>query len=91
MKRRKLFAENETQRLQLRVIKKSDILPVAVKEKAKEDLAKMPYDSCIVRLVNRCTLTDRGRGLVGRYRISRIEFREFADKGLICGMTKSCW
>eukprot|EP00794_Sanderia_malayensis_P020445 gene20445-22461_t len=91
MKRRKLFAEYEPQRNALRALKKSDILPDAVKMQAGEDLDKLPRDSCITRMRDRCTLTDRPRAIQLRYRISRIKFRDFADKGLISGITKSVW
>ena len=91
MKRRKMFAEQEAERNALRAMKKSDILPLAVKTKASEDLASLPYNSCITRMRDRCTLTDRSRGCVIKYRISRIKFRDFADKGLISGVTRSSW
>ena len=79
------------ERSNLRYVKKNDILPSAVRKKAAEDLENLPRDSSITRVRNRCVLTDRGRGLVGRYRISRIMFRYYADKGLIAGMQKSTW
>ena len=91
MKRRKMFAEHEAERNALRAIKKSDILSSTVKAKAAEDLQKLPYNSCITRMRDRCTLTDRSRGCVIKYRISRIKFRDFADKGLISGVTRSSW
>ncbi len=91
MKRRKLFAEQESLRNALRAIKKSDILPDTVKAKAADDISKLPYDSCITRMRDRCTLTDRARAVIPGYRISRIKFRDFGDKGLISGYTKSCW
>jgi len=91
MKRRELLKEHEIERTSLRMIKKSDILPASVKIQAAEDIAKLPLDSCVVRLRDRCTLTDRSRGNVKKYRVSRIEFRDHADKGLISGYTKSTW
>ena len=91
MKRRRLFAEHEAERNALRAIKKSDILPLIVKTKAAEDLQNLPLNSCITRMRDRCTLTDRARGVVIKYRISRIMFRDFADKGLISGVTRSSW
>ena len=91
MKRRALYEAHEMERSNLRYVKKNDILPSAVRKKAAEDLENLPRDSSITRVRNRCVLTDRGRGLVGRYRISRIMFRYYADKGLIAGMQKSTW
>ena len=91
MKRRELFNEFENERTSLRMISKSDILPAGVKMQASDDLSKLPRDSNVTRIRNRCVLTDRSRGNVIKYRISRIQFREFADKGLISGYTRSCW
>ena len=91
MKRREMFAQYEMERGCLRQIKNSDILPIAIKMQAAEDAAQLPRDSAISRMRARCTLTDRARGNVLKYRISRIEFRDYADKGLISGYTRSMW
>ncbi|KAL9957929.1 hypothetical protein ACROYT_G034886 [Oculina patagonica] len=91
MKRRALYEQHEMERTNLRYLKRNDILPSAVRKKAAEDLENLPRDSSITRVRNRCVLTDRGRGLVGRYRISRMMFRYYADKGLIPGMQKATW
>lgn len=91
MKRRALYEQHELERTNLRCLKRNDILPSAVRKKAGEDLENLPRDSSITRVRNRCILTDRGRGLVGRYRVSRMMFRYYADKGLIAGMQKATW
>ena len=91
MKRRALFEEYEMDRSNLRVLKKNDILPSAVRKKAAADMDTLPVDSSITRVRNRCVLTDRGRGIVGRYRVSRMIFRYYADRGLIAGIQKSQW
>lgn len=91
VKRRVLFKDYEAERTSLRIIRKSDILPAAIKMQAADDLAQLPRDSMITRIRHRCTLTDRSRGNVIKYRISRIKFRDFADKGLIAGYTRSSW
>ena len=91
MKRRALYEDHEMERSNLRVLKKNDILPSAVRQKAASDMDKLPLNSSITRVRNRCVLTDRGRGIVGKYRISRMMFRYYADKGLIAGMQKAQW
>ena len=91
VKRRELFAQHEMERTALRMIKKSDVLPTAVKMQAAEDIEKLPRDSIITRIRCRCTITDRPRGNIIKYRISRIEFRDFADRGWISGYTRSSW
>ena len=91
MRRRELYAEYEMERTNLRYIKKNDILPSVIRKKAAEDLKKLPRDSSISRVRNRCVLTDRGRALVGRYRVSRMMFRHYVDKGLMASVQKATW
>lgn len=74
------------ERSNLRYVKKNDILFFVVRKKVVEDLENFFRDSLIIRVRNRCVLIDRGRGFVGRYRILRIMFRYYVDKGLIVGM-----
>ncbi|XP_028393170.1 uncharacterized protein LOC114517584 [Dendronephthya gigantea] len=90
-KRRKMFAEYEQHRGRLRMLSKCDILPSSVRKQAAAELAELPRDSCITRVRNRCVLTDRGRGVIGRFQISRIMFKYYAEKGLIPGIQRSQW
>lgn len=62
--------------------------------KAKGDyeaLAKLPRDASPTRLVNRCALTGRPRGVMRDFGVSRIKFRELAHKGQIPGVKKASW
>jgi len=43
------------------------------------------------RLVRRCEITGRSRGVYRKFRISRIVLRELALQGKIPGMRKSSW
>ncbi|MEK5357838.1 30S ribosomal protein S14 [Paenibacillus sp. FSL L8-0709] len=54
-------------------------------------LQKLPRDSSPTRLHNRCAITGRPRGYIGKFKVSRIVFRELAHKGQIPGVTKSSW
>ncbi len=56
-----------------------------------EGLQKLPRNSSSVRLHNRCQLTGRPKGYMRQFGISRINFREMANKGLIPGITKASW
>lgn len=58
---------------------------------ARIDLNKMPRDSSIIRVRNRCALTGRSRGFLRKFRLSRLCFREMANQGLIPGVTKASW
>jgi small subunit ribosomal protein S14 len=54
-------------------------------------LAKLPKNSSPVRVVNRCAITGRSKGVLRDFGISRICFREQAHEGHIPGVTKSSW
>lgn len=54
-------------------------------------LQKLPKNSSPVRLHNRCKLTGRPKGYMRIFGISRINFREMANNGLIPGVTKASW
>ena len=56
-----------------------------------EGLAKLPRNSSRTRLTNRCVETNRSRGYMRQFGLSRISFREHASKGEIPGVTKSSW
>ncbi len=56
-----------------------------------EGLQKLPRNASPVRLHNRCQLTGRQKGYMRQFGISRINFREMANKGLIPGITKASW
>ncbi len=56
-----------------------------------EGLQKLPRNASPVRLHNRCQLTGRPKGYMRQFGVSRINFREMANKGLIPGITKASW
>jgi small subunit ribosomal protein S14 len=61
------------------------------RESARIALNKMPRDSSPSRLRNRCLLTGRARGVLRKFKLSRLCFREMASMGLIPGVTKASW
>ena len=54
-------------------------------------LQKLPKNSSPVRMHNRCKLTGRPKGYMRPFGISRVMFREMANKGLIPGVRKASW
>jgi small subunit ribosomal protein S14 len=56
-----------------------------------EALQKLPRNASPVRLHNRCKLTGRPKGYMRQFGISRVTFREMANKGLIPGVKKASW
>ena len=59
----------------------------ADREKAFEQLRKLPRDSSRTRIRNRCAMTGRLR----QFGLARITFREMALQGLIPGVKKASW
>ena len=56
-----------------------------------EALQRLPRNASPTRVRNRCSITGRGRGYIGRYGVSRIKFRELALQGKIPGVRKASW
>ena len=56
-----------------------------------EALQKLPKNASPVRLHNRCKITGRPKGYIRQFGISRVTFREMANKGLIPGVKKASW
>ena len=54
-------------------------------------LQKLPKNSSPVRAHNRCKITGRPKGYMRQFGISRVMFREMANKGLIPGVRKASW
>jgi len=61
------------------------------KQKNFAALAKLPRDSSPTRSHNRCQLTGRSRGVLRKFKISRIMLRELALAGKIPGLKKASW
>ncbi len=61
------------------------------RDAAKIALNKMSRNSSPVRLRSRCQLTGRSRGVLKKFKLSRLCFREMANSGLIPGVVKASW
>ena len=61
------------------------------KQLAVSRLDKLPKSSSRIRIRNRCFKTGRPRGVIRRFKLSRLSFREMALKGEIPGVTKASW
>lgn len=99
---KKSSVEKNKRRLRLVNIKrekrqelKKRSLDASLSEEERQDariaLNKMPRDSSIIRVRNRCSMTGRARGFLRKFKMSRLTFREMANMGMIPGVTKSSW
>jgi len=79
LKRRKMITKFAKKRAELKALGDLD------------GLHRLPPNSSPTRLKNRCLETGRSRGYMRQFGLSRISFREHANKGEIPGVTKSSW
>jgi small subunit ribosomal protein S14 len=61
------------------------------KQKNYAALANLPRDSSPTRSHNRCQLTGRSKGVLRKFKVSRIMLRELALAGKIPGLKKASW
>ena len=78
-------------RAELKEIIKSQKSSLEEKKDAVARLDKLPKTSSPIRIRTRCFKTGRPRGVIRRFNLSRIAFREMALKGEIPGITKASW
>ena len=65
--------------------------PIDERLAAVDKLNKMPKNTSRVCLRNRCQFTGRSRGVLRKFKMSRICFRDMANQGLIPGIFKASW
>ena len=62
-----------------------------VRQKAMEDLQKLPRNASPSRVRHRCQLTGRPRGYYRRFGLSRSKLRELIMQGQVPGAHKASW
>jgi small subunit ribosomal protein S14 len=90
-RRAKLVAKYADRRIKLTAVMKNPDASPDQKRQAMAALQALPRDSAAVRYRNRCQMSGRPRGFIGKFGISRIAFREMSLHGLIPGVRKSSW
>ena len=78
-------------RSELKNIIKSPNSSLEDKEAAVAKLDPLPKSSSRIRVRHRCFKTGRPRGVISRFKLSRLSFREMALNGEIPGVTKASW
>jgi small subunit ribosomal protein S14 len=89
--RKVVVARYNEQRLAL---KKALIDPASTdeqREAARLGLQKLPKDASPVRVRSRDAIDGRPRGVLSKFGVSRVRFRDMAHKGELPGITKSSW
>lgn len=86
-----LIAKYSKTRAKLKKIILSPESSFKEKEMAVNELDSLPRMSSSTRVRNRCFATGRPRGVLRKFNLSRLCFREMALKGEIPGITKASW
>lgn len=82
---------NKQKRRQELVQRYAEVRRKLKKERNYAALANLPRDSSPTRSHNRCQLTGRSRGVLRKFKVSRIMLRELALAGKIPGLKKASW
>lgn len=91
LKRQKLVAKYAAKKAELKKILKDPKTSDEEFFTAQRKLCKIPRNASKIRIRNRCSITGRSRGFIGKFGVSRITFRELALDGKLPGVTKSSW
>nr|YP_010470411.1 ribosomal protein S14 [Tetraselmis marina]UVF37899.1 ribosomal protein S14 [Tetraselmis marina] len=90
LKKRQRFSQKELKFIELKALQSDFSLPKLFRLKIQMKLEKLRAYAKN-RVKNRCFVTSRGKGNYRKLGISRITLREFANEGLILGVTKFTW
>lgn len=90
-KRQILVKKYLNKRNSLRKIINDITVSMEEKELAQKNIQKLPKDSSVCRLRNRCWKTGRPRGVYKFIGLSRNMFRHYAMFGDIPGIRKASW
>ncbi|KOX78930.1 28S ribosomal protein S14, mitochondrial [Melipona quadrifasciata] len=92
LKRRKLAEKYAEERLRLVAMKRNDILPLEIREEVGKQIDEtIPRQTALRQLTPRCVLTSRPRGVISKWRVSRIMFRDLADHNRMSGVQRAIW
>jgi ribosomal protein S14 len=90
-KRRKQYFDIEKTRIILKYLLQKNELHSKDRIFLTKKLEGLPKDSSITRMRNRCVITNRGRGVLQEFRLSRLQLREMFSLGIVPGYKKSVW
>lgn len=90
-KRIKAVKQFEAKRKALKAIVRDPNASDEEKGTAQLKLQKLPRDSSVVRLRNRCNLTGRPHGYYRKFGLGRNKLRESTMRGDVPGVVKASW
>ena len=90
-RREKLTASHAKKRAALKAIVMNRETPIEERFEATLKLAQMPRNGAKNRIRLRCELTGRPRGNYRKFKLSRNQLRDLANKGQLPGVVKASW
>ena len=81
-----ILGSKENSHLLHKLVSHNKILDLSIRTKSANKLNEISLKSSIRKV---CTLTGRSRGLIKKYKCSRIKFKFYAQEGLLAGVQKS--
>ncbi len=90
-KRKQLVKKYDVKRKSLKEIVRDPNTTFEDRESAQLQLQKLPRDSSISRVRNRCNLTGRPHGYYRKFGLSRNKLREATMRGDVPGVVKASW
>lgn len=91
LRRKEMARKQGPRRAELRTAAVNMKLSDEERWEARMQLQKMKRDGSPCRVVIRCRVTGRPRGVYRKFELSRIAFRELASSGQLPGVTKASW
>ena len=89
--RRRTVARHAERRAELKRLISSPRTAPADREAAARELRRQPRDASATRVRNRDSIDGRPRGVLSKFGVSRVRFRDMAHRGELPGITKSSW
>jgi len=89
--RRRLYQEYEARRRALVALYHDQHLVPEQRNDVMQALHELPRSTSLTRTHRRCSVSGRSRGVLRRYRISRLVFRRLAAQGRLPGVYKASW
>ena len=90
-KKRELFRKFEIQRSFLKACIQNQTFPQSLRYDLTLKLHQLKKQTSLTKCVNRCVFSGRGRGVLRKFKLSRIWVRDLLAKGKLQGTTKSSW
>ncbi|MEO1334222.1 MAG: 30S ribosomal protein S14 [Myxococcota bacterium] len=89
--RREMAERYRDRREQLKELIRNPETPQEERFEAVDKLNKLPRNSSVVRIRNRCRVTGRPRAYYRKFEMSRVSLRDLGLSGQIAGLKKASW